>query len=101
MRSYLTNQMIQKKIQEENEKKFEAEQLKMWNDENQKYFDNEKEKCNKVKIVNKQNAEFLKSQFRDKKKESSKMNEEEYRLNKDILEDIYYTPKVSKKNFLI
>lgn len=53
------------------------------------------------------NAEFLKSQMKPKKKNNyEKMNDEEYRLNKDILEEIITSPDGStrsnfKRNFLI
>jgi len=53
------------------------------------------------------NAEFLKSQMKPKNKNYyEKMNDEEYRLNKDILEEIITSPNCTsnssfKRNFLI
>lgn len=47
-------------------------------------------------------ADFLKSQMGNKNSKLQKMNEEEYRLNRDILEEIAnQTPNTSKRNFLI
>ncbi len=102
MRAFLSNQMIQKKEKSQVEKEIEAEQLKMWNDENQRYFRQEKDTNERIKNMNKLYSDFLKSQFKNKKSNFDKMSEEEYRINKDILEEVFYTPKVlSKKNFLI
>ncbi len=101
MRTFLTGQMIQKKANNEIEKEVEGEQVKIWNDENQRYFQKENETNERVKQVNKLNADFLKSQFKEKNSCVTKMNEEEYRMNRDILDEVFYTPTATKKNFLI
>jgi hypothetical protein len=44
---------------------------------------------------------FLKSQFKDKNKKNEAMSEEEYRLNKGLIEEIAYNPgKSVRKGFL-
>jgi hypothetical protein len=44
---------------------------------------------------------YLKSQFRDRKKKDEAMSEEEYRLNKELIEEISYNPgKSVRKGFL-
>ena len=93
--------MVQKKEKNQIEKEIEADQLKMWNDENQKYFQQEQDTNQRAKQMNKLYADFLKSQFKNKKSHVDKMSEEEYRINKDLLDEVYYTPNLSKKNFLI
>ena len=110
MRNFLSNQVNLKKQLMENEKVQQKEQIKLWNDENQRYFTKEKETKDKVALLftiqlketNKSHAEFLKSQM-DYKKTQAKfddMNEEEYRMNKELLGDFSQTP-MTKKNFLI
>jgi hypothetical protein len=55
-----------------------------------------------MKQINKLYAEFLKSQMNSNKNSLyQKMNDEEYRINKEILDEIKYSPTVTKKNFLI
>lgn len=37
----------------------------------------------------------------EKKRKNERMNDEEYRLNKELIDELTQTPNVSKKNFLI
>lgn len=56
-----------------------------------------------MKQVNKLYAEFLKTQMNNKKNQRDyKMSEEEFRINRELIDDIAYrTPGPSKKGFLI
>jgi hypothetical protein len=48
MKEYLNNQMVEKKKNEEIQKKIEHQQLDMWNQENENHFKKEKEINEKV-----------------------------------------------------
>jgi hypothetical protein len=56
-----------------------------------------------MKQINMLYSEYLKSQMNPKKNiRSDRMDEEEYRLNREILEEIKYSPgKSVSKGFLI
>ena len=87
-------QMEDKKKHLEIEKNISNEQAEMWKKENEYYFNKEHEineiviiKINQISNKNKNNAEFLKKQMEDRKKEESKkMNVSEFLLNKKLLE---------------
>ena len=111
MRNFLSHQVVAKKISIQDEKKIESEQVKMWNDDNEQYFRKEKNTNERVilffnylqiKQLNSSYADYLKSQMESKKNlsKNEKMNEEEYRMNKELLEESYM-PNASKRNFLI
>jgi hypothetical protein len=51
--------------------------------------------------MNEYNTAFLKSQFKDPKRKDMAMTEEEYRLNKELIEEIALNPgKSIQKGFL-
>ena len=51
--------------------------------------------------MNEYNTAFLKSQFKDRNKKDEAMTEEEYRLNKQLMEEIAINPgKSVNKGFL-
>jgi len=55
-----------------------------------------------MKTNTKHYAEFLKSQMIDSKRKVEKMNEEELRINKEIIDEmVSKTPGTFKRNFLI
>lgn len=61
----------------------------MWKVDQRNYHDEEKRLNEKINMINKENAEFLKRQMEDKSiKDRNKMNKQEFLLNKPILKEI-------------
>lgn len=52
MRSYLLNQMDEKKTRKEQEREGSAEQTRMWKDENENFFRNERLQKERVIFIN-------------------------------------------------
>ena len=71
------------------EKQLNDEQAYMWAQDKRNYEDEEKRLTSKIKGINEQNANFLKKQMEEKaSKFRSKMNRQEFLLNKPILKEI-------------
>ena len=60
MRVYLSKQMEEKKIRETMEKQLNAEQAAMWDLDQRNYHQEERRLNEKVNLINKENADFLK-----------------------------------------
>jgi len=89
MRSFLNGQMSDKKKLAEFEKTLDAKQLKIFQDDYETYLINEKYNNQKLKNKNLTYQDFLKQQIEERKAQNIvKMNDNEYLLNKNLLEDI-------------
>ena len=87
MRSFLNKQCEEKKTRETMEKVLNDEQAKMWNQDKQNYEEEERRLNEKINKINKENQRFLKSQMEGRGK-NSKMNKQEFLLNKPLLKEI-------------
>ena len=66
----------------------------MWKHDHTNYQDEEKRLNDKIQRINNENADFLQKQMDEKhSKKRTKMNKEEFLMNKDILKE--YTQKKS------
>ncbi len=89
MREFLANQVEEKKRRERIEKELNDEQANMWKRDRANYEAEEARINNKVKDINKQNADFLKKQMEEKEDaKKGKMDMNEYLMNKQLLGDI-------------
>ena len=90
MRDYLAKQMEEKRLRELQEKALNDEQANMWNKDFKNYSEEERRLHDKINKINKDNQEFLKKQMEDKqiKIGKSKMNKQEFLLNKPLLKEI-------------
>lgn len=79
MRSYLNNQVAEKKVRDGKEKSLNDEQAGMWSNDRALYEAEETRLNEKIKKINAQNADFLSRQMADKKLRSgnSGMNKAE------------------------
>ena len=89
MREFLAKQVEEKKRREKIEKELNDEQAQMWKKDRENYEAEEARITNKIKNINKENAEFLQKQM-DEKDEAKrgKMNINEYLLNRQLLKEI-------------
>jgi hypothetical protein len=89
MREFLAKQVEEKKRREGIEKELNDEQATMWRRDRENYEAEEDRISNKIKSINKENAEFLQKQM-DEKEEArrGKMNMQEYLLNRQLLKGI-------------
>lgn len=96
IKKFLDMQVDEKRKMNNFERSLDSEQAKIWRTDVQKFFDQEKDINNKVikviiqvKIMNLSNQEFLLKQIAEKKgKKFEKMNEQEYLLNRNLLEKV-------------
>ena len=89
IKKYLDMQVEEKKKEENFLKLLDEEQARIWNIDCKKYFDDEKVVEKKIKIMNKLNFDALMNQIEEKKRSKSRQNtmsDNEYAMNKDILE---------------
>ena len=87
MRSFLNRQCEEKKSREGMEKALNDEQAKMWHQDKRNYEQEESRLNDKIHKINKENQRFLKSQM-DSRGKNSKMNKQEFLLNKPLLKEI-------------
>jgi hypothetical protein len=89
MREFLAKQVEEKKRKENIEKELNDEQAFMWKKDRENYEQEETRISNKIKSINKDNADFLNRQMGEKEDaKKGKMNMQEYLLNKQLLKDI-------------
>lgn len=89
MREFLAKQVEDKKKKEKIEKELNDEQAQMWKRDRENYEQEEHRINNKIKNINKQNADFLQRQMNEKEEaRKGKMNMNEYLLNRQLLKDI-------------
>lgn len=90
MRDYLAKQMNEKKRREDVEKALNDEQAFMWQKDYKNYSEEERRLHDKIAKINKDNQEFLRKQMDEKnqKNSKSKMNKQEFLLNKPLLKEI-------------
>lgn len=90
MREYLAKQMEEKKRREDTEKALNDEQAFMWQKDYRNYSEEERRLHDKIAKINKDNQEFLRKQMDEKnqKYSKSKMNKQEFLLNKPLLKEI-------------
>ena len=90
MRDYLAKQMNEKKRREDVEKALNDEQAFMWQKDYKNYSEEERRLHDKIAKINKDNQEFLRKQMDEKnqKNTKSKMNKQEFLLNKPLLKEI-------------
>ena len=89
MRYFLAKQMGEKKQRENMERALNDEQAVMWGQDLNNYEEEERRLNDKIKKINKENADFLKKQMVDKDiKKRCKMNKQEFLLNKPLLKEI-------------
>jgi len=101
MRRYLDEQIEERKQKGDQEKMINTEQAEMWRQDVKNFTEEEKKLFERLKGINKDNAEFLKKQMDEKKKKNRNMNYNEYLLNKQLLRDINEKKKsTTGENFL-
>lgn len=89
MREFLAKQVEDKKRREKIEKELNDEQAHMWQRDRENYEAEENRLNTKIKSINKQNADFLQMQMKEKEDARSKrMNINEYLMNKQLLKEI-------------
>jgi hypothetical protein len=89
MREFLAKQVEDKKRKENIEKELNDEQANMWRKDRENYEQEEKRINDKIKKINKENAEFLAKQVGEKEDaKKGKMDMNEYLLNRQLLKDI-------------
>ena len=89
IKKYLDMQVEEKKKEENFLRLLDEEQARIWNIDCKKYFDDEKDVEKKIKLMNKLNFDALMNQIEEKKRSKSRQNtmsDNEYAMNKDILE---------------
>lgn len=95
MREYLARQVAEKREREVVEKKFNDEQADMWKKDLDNYTLEERTLTDKIKKLNKDNADFLMMQMNEKNKgKGAKMNTNEHQLNRQLLKEINEKRKV-------
>ena len=95
MREYLARQVAEKREREVVEKKFNDEQADMWKKDLENYTVEERTLNDKIKKLNKDNADFLMMQMTEKTKgKGAKMNANEHQLNRQLLKEINEKRKV-------
>ena len=97
MKDFLFRQHEEKKRREAAEKALNDEQAVMWREDKVNYEEEERRLQEKIKNINLENASFLKSQANSKNGKKTKMNRQEYLLNKDILRNINNKNKSSSQ----
>ncbi len=90
MRDYLAKQMDEKKRRELSEKALNDEQAFMWQKDFKNYSEEERRLHDKIAQINRDNQDFLRRQMDEKnqKNSKSKMNRQEFLLNKPLLKEI-------------
>lgn len=89
MKNDLFKLMDSKKHKESLEKALIDEQAEIWKIDKQNYEEEERRLNEKIKKINHDNVEFLRKQMEEKqRKEKTKMNRQEFLLNKPILREI-------------
>jgi len=88
MRGFLARQMEEKKHREHMEKALNDEQAVMWKQDLENYEAEEKRLNDKIKRINKENADFLTSQAQNKGAKGKKMEKQEFLINKPLLKEI-------------
>lgn len=89
MREFLAKQVEDKKRRERIEKELNDEQAFMWRRDRENYEAEEKRINQKIKTINKDNADFLQKQMQEKETaKKGRMSMQEYLLNKQLLKDI-------------
>ena len=87
LKKYLDMQIEEKKKEDEFLKSLDYEQARIWAIDCKKYNDDEKEIQNKLRTMNKRNMKILMDQINKKKsKNKNNMSDNEYAMNKDLLE---------------
>jgi hypothetical protein len=99
MREFLARQVEDKKKKEYIEKELNDEQATMWRKDRENYEQEEKRINDKVKKINKENAEFLTRQVGEKDEaKKGKMDMNEYLLNRQLLKGINEQRKVGSSD---
>ena len=87
LKKYLDMQIEEKKKEEEFLKSLDYEQARIWAVDCKKYNEDEKEIKNILRDMNKRNMNLLMEQIKKKKNmKKNKMNDNEYAMNKNLLE---------------
>ena len=87
LKKYLDMQIEEKKKEEEFLKSLDYEQARIWAVDCKKYNEDEKEIKNILRDMNKRNMNLLMEQIKKKKSmKKNKMNDNEYAMNKNLLE---------------
>jgi len=97
MRDYLAKQMDEKRRREVTEKSLNDEQAVMWQHDFKNYSEEERRLHDKVNKINRDNQEFLRRQMDEKhgKTVKTKMNKQEFLLNKHLLKEINEKKRVA------
>jgi len=89
IKKFLDMQMEEKRKINEFEKSLNAEQARIWKTDVEKFVEQEHEINGKIRAMNLCNQEFLMKQIDERKgKKHLKMNDNEYQLNRNLLEQI-------------
>ena len=87
MRKFLEQQCLEKKERERNDKENINQQAEMWNLDKQNYDMEEKRLRERINKINHDNQQFLLKQMALKNQKSTKMNRNEYAINKPLLKE--------------
>jgi len=94
IKRFLDMQVEEKRKINNFEKSLNSEQAKIWKTDVQNFGSQEQEIYTKIRSMNVSNQDFLLKQMQEKKgKKFEKMNDHEYQLNKNVLEQIKTVPK--------
>lgn len=63
MREYLAKQVEEKRQKEISEKEIDSKQAKVWQEDTNNFFENEKQKQDYLKNINRQHEDILKAQM--------------------------------------
>jgi len=92
LKKYLDMQVEEKKKEEEFLKSLDYEQARIWAIDCKKYNEDEKAIQDKLRSMNKRNMNILMEQINKKKsKKKNQMNDNEYAMNKKLLEKVRST----------
>ena len=101
LKKYLDMQIEEKKKEESFQKLIDEEQARIWKIDCHKYYDEERRMENEIKKMNKKNFEFILNQIEENKRNKSKnnyMSDNEYAMNRKILEKVNEEDKLLEQN---
>lgn len=87
MKQILDRQIQEKKEREEIEKANLDAQAKMWELDKQNHEEEQRRLREKINKINKENADFLQQQMTKKHKQTTKMNNAEFSINRPLLRE--------------
>ena len=96
MRSFLASQVQEKKAREQHEKRVLDEQAVIWKKDWENHERQEAKLGQKIRNLNRENADFLRKQIEEKQLGRKGMNAREAIIHKQLLEDMRSNRKDSR-----